>query len=65
MAAAHAQHFFHAQIKMNPHSTIQVPELYHAWRVSKQDQKPHGTESCLEQTIITHQCQGIADGNEN
>ena len=32
MAAAHAQHFFHAQIKMNPHSTIQIPELYHAWR---------------------------------
>ena len=32
MAAAHAQHFFHAQIKMNPHSTVQIPELYHAWR---------------------------------
>ncbi|ODM20272.1 hypothetical protein SI65_03325 [Aspergillus cristatus] len=34
MAGAHAQHFFHTQISANPHSTIRIPEVYHAWRES-------------------------------
>lgn len=31
MAEAHAQLFFHSQIKQSPHANIHIPEIYHSW----------------------------------